>query len=77
MQNFFKYSWKVNLLFLPGWFFLYSAFHLGFSNWFDGIINKNDLYLLGYVIGMFIFFLLTRRQAIKEFNKQYSPPEKE
>ncbi|WP_252183589.1 hypothetical protein [Rossellomorea vietnamensis] len=74
MQNFFKYSWRVNILFIPAWFFLYlAAFRFGFTNWTDATLNINDLYAAGCVIGSIVFFMLTRRQAIKEFNDQYPP----
>lgn len=73
LQNIFKYSWKVIVLFITAWFFLFLAFSVGFSNWTDESFQVNDLYLLGCVIGVIVFYLFTRRQAIKEFDEKHPP----
>ncbi len=71
LQSMLKYSWKVNVLSLMFYFFLANALYFGLDPWWDGHLQLNDAVTPVCTLISMLFFMLTRREAIREFNEQH------
>ncbi|TMU87267.1 hypothetical protein FGG79_03820 [Bacillus sp. BHET2] len=71
LQSMLKYSWKVNVLSLICCFFLANAPYFGLDPWSNGHLQINDAVTPVCTLISILFFMFTRKEAIREFNEQH------